>query len=1047
MAAHSAAAADLKAPEGTASKFMAVFTALEGVQSIRTKALDEFYEKSEPHFLWLEEIVEEVRGKLNEVQEHQEESEDEDTEIQATLLPKTPSQKHRLRRKLKENESPLRESPAAPSPVRTAMKVKHASKRQSGLLSPAVARTKDEARGKPSPLSKVVFSPAAVPARPRDNIANSTVPSVSAATAPSAAAIVITTPPATASVRTVAAPAPSTRPAVAAVAPLPTPSLATIAPAPTGLRSPPKVRPILDIAPIVPVAVTLANTPPFLPSTLAPAAPVTTSPTGPLPTITAAATKQEAGPDRSRVTPLKAAWEAAVHAAHTKATPVAKPAIAGTSVKKMATLFENSPAPIASFAAPVPRFRAADLAKRAQEAINEAAEMDETSLVPASAPAPAAGGAAAAAPAPTTTTSSDAKVVAETSLDAAVTPAPPGPAGNAAAFSETQIAAGKKLVKEEMREEGSVGLQTYLSYINAAGGAVPVTVVALFYLLSVLAKIFSDYWLSWWLRQGNGTTSSGSIHDNPNRDTYALIYGLSAVAMLLVQFCRGLLHNRIVLRASSTLHNRLFYKVICAPMSYFDTTLTGRIVNRFSKDLDDVDVQLPMQLEQLLQNLLALLCSLALIAWIFPHFLIACGPIFCFYAWVVVNFKPTQREIKRCENLSRSPVISWLSASLQGLPTLHAYRKEHTFAVEYSSRVDANARAFFSLQYVTEWFALRLDLVTTLMTGTTALLVVILRGNVDNTLAALALLYATSLAGVLQFTTRLLADVETRFTSVERISTYVNTLPAEAPALVADKRPPPAWPTEGAITFKQVSARYQPSMPLVLKDMSCTIRPRDKIGIVGRTGAGKSSLALVLFRIVEPESGTVLIDGLDTAQMGLRDLRSKLAIIPQDPVLFAGTVRYNVDPFGTHDDTAIWAALERAHIKDKIAGLPQGLEASVVESGENFSVGERQLICMARALLRHSKILVMDEATAAIDTQTDGLIQRTIREAFSECTLLIIAHRLDTIADCDRIIVMDQGTIAEMDSPANLLANPTSHYARLVESATKAARELALTSN
>lgn len=518
---------------------------------------------------------------------------------------------------------------------------------------------------------------------------------------------------------------------------------------------------------------------------------------------------------------------------------------------------------------------------------------------------------------------------------------------------------------------------------------------------------------------------------------------MSSLAMLFTQLLRGLMYNRIVLKASSRMHNRLFYKVICAPMFFFDTTPSGRIVNRFSKDLDDVDVQLPIQLEQFFLNTITSVLSIGLIAYVYPYFLIACGPILCFYAYVVSVFKPAQREIKRLDNVSRAPVISWLTATLQGLPTLHAYGKEQDFMQEFCRRVDANARAYYAFLFTTQWFAVRLDLVTTLMTGSTALLVVFLRGSVDASLAALALLYVTSLAGMLQFTTRLLAEVESRFTSVERIANYMTTLPSEAPAERPDFKAEAAWPSKGEIVFQDVAARYRPELPCVLQSMSCHVFPKEKIGIVGRTGAGKSSLAMVLFRIVEPCGGKVLIDGVDVARLGLRDLRSRLSIIPQDPVLFVGTVRYNVDPFGVHDDIAVWNALERAHIKDKIVALKEGLEAAVLENGENFSVGERQLLCLARALLRGAKILVMDEATAAIDTQTDALIQATIREAFASCTVLTVAHRLDTIADCDRILVMEAGRVAEFDSPAALLGKTGSRYGELVRSASSTRKRAA----
>ncbi|XP_071499551.1 ATP-binding cassette sub-family C member 3-like [Diadema antillarum] len=275
---------------------------------------------------------------------------------------------------------------------------------------------------------------------------------------------------------------------------------------------------------------------------------------------------------------------------------------------------------------------------------------------------------------------------------------------------------------------------------------------------------------------------------------------------------------------------------------------------------------------------------------------------------------------------------------------------------------------------------------------------------------------------------RMTSELETNIVAVERVKEYAET-PTEAAAIVPDNRPAPSWPQEGGVKFINYSTRYREGLDLVIKGIDLTIKSGEKVGIVGRTGAGKSSLTLALFRIIEPAGGQIEIDGVDIAKIGLRDLRSRITIIPQDPVLFAGSLRMNLDPFESYTDDDIWLALKLSHLHTFISGLPEGLQHECTEGGENLSVGQRQLICLARALLRKSKILVLDEATAAVDLETDDLIQATIRTEFSECTVITIAHRLNTIMDSTRILVMDAGQIAEFGTPSELLAKGGIFYA------------------
>ncbi|KAI8484407.1 Multidrug resistance-associated protein 5 [Branchiostoma belcheri] len=593
------------------------------------------------------------------------------------------------------------------------------------------------------------------------------------------------------------------------------------------------------------------------------------------------------------------------------------------------------------------------------------------------------------------------------------------------------------LVTKEDIESGSIGWRTYADYFKAGGGYLLSVLVLLTFVLAVGAMGFSNFWLSLWLRQGSGNTTitvgnetviSTSIRHHPDLHFYSLVYGMSIILVLFMVTIKGLSFMKFTLRASSNLHDKVFRSVFRSPMSFFDTTPTGRILNRFSKDLDEVDVRLPLQAEMFLQNSCLLLFSIVMVAYALPYFLIAIVPLAGIFLYIRNFSSSALRELKRLENVSRSPWFCHLTATVQGLATIHAYNKTEQTVNRFLALLDKNSMIMFVFHCAMRWLAVRLDQITITMSTVTALLVVVTHGSVPPALAGLALSSVIQMTGMFQFTVRLSSETEARFTSVQRINSYIKKLKPEAPLTIKETAPSQSWPSEGRVRYQKYNMRYREGLPLVLKDVSFSTKPSEKVGIVGRTGSGKSSLGVSLFRLVEAASGSISIDDINISTIGLEDLRSKLSIIPQDPVLFVGTVRYNLDPFEQYSDDQIWSALERTHMKQAISGLQLQLEAPVVENGDNFSVGERQLLCMARALLRHSKILMLDEATAAIDPETDNLIQTTIREAFSDCTMLTIAHRLNTVLTCDRILVMEDGEVVEFDSPSSLLADVNSHF-------------------
>ncbi|TYK05164.1 ABC transporter C family member 2-like [Cucumis melo var. makuwa] len=396
----------------------------------------------------------------------------------------------------------------------------------------------------------------------------------------------------------------------------------------------------------------------------------------------------------------------------------------------------------------------------------------------------------------------------------------------------------------------------------------------------------------------------------------------------------------------------------------------------------------------------------------------------------------TAREVKRLDSISRSPVYAQFTEALNGLSTIRAYKAYDRMAEVNGKSMDNNIRFTLVNMSGNRWLGIRLEAVGGLMIWLTTTFAVMQNGRAEKqqefaSTMGLLLSYALNITSLLTGVLRLGSVAENSLNSVERVGTYID-LPSEAPSIIESNRPPSGWPSSGLIRFEDVVLRYRPELPPVLHGLSFTIFPNEKVGIVGRTGAGKSSMLNALFRIVELERGKIFIDGFDVAKFGLFDLRNILGIIPQSPVLFSGTVRFNLDPFNNHNDADLWEALERVHLKDVIRRNSFGLDAEVSESGENFSIGQRQLLSLARALLRRSKILVLDEATAAVDVRTDALIQKTIREEFKSCTMLIIAHRLNTIIDCDRILVLEAGRVLEYNTPKLLLSAEESAFSKMV---------------
>ncbi|XP_051752880.1 multidrug resistance-associated protein 4 [Ctenopharyngodon idella] len=595
---------------------------------------------------------------------------------------------------------------------------------------------------------------------------------------------------------------------------------------------------------------------------------------------------------------------------------------------------------------------------------------------------------------------------------------------------------------EETRSEGTIGFRMYWKYFRAGANVIMLILLVFLNLLAQAFYILQDWWLSYWateqekLDSANVTLTNGTNTTEPlNLDFYLGIYAGLTGATIIFGFVRGLIMFNALVRAAETLHSRMFNSILRTPVRFFDINPIGRVLNRFSKDIGQLDSLLPWTFVDFIQVFLQIIGVIAVASSVIPWILIPVLPLLICFLFLRRYFLRTSRDVKRIESTTRSPVFSHLSSSLQGLWTIRAFKAEERFQQAFDAHQDLHSEAWFLFLTTSRWFAVRLDGMCSVFVTITAFGCLLLKDSMKAGDVGLALSYAVTLMGMFQWGVRQSAEVENMMTSVERVLEYTE-LESEAP-WETQKRPPPDWPNRGLITFDKVNFSYSSDGPVILKNLSAMFRPKEKVGIVGRTGAGKSSLISALFRLMEPE-GKIFVDGVLTSEIGLHDLRQKMSIIPQDPVLFTGTMRKNLDPFSQHSDQDLWNALEEVQLKAAVEELPSKLETELAESGSNFSVGQRQLVCLARAILRKNRILIIDEATANVDPRTDELIQKTIREKFKECTVLTIAHRLNTIIDSDRILVLDAGRIHEYDAPHVLLQNQNGILYKMVQQTGKA---------
>lgn len=584
----------------------------------------------------------------------------------------------------------------------------------------------------------------------------------------------------------------------------------------------------------------------------------------------------------------------------------------------------------------------------------------------------------------------------------------------------------KQLVQEEERVRGRVSMKVYLSYMAAAYKGLLIPFIIIAQALFQFLQIASNWWMAWANPQTEG--------DKPKVSSMVLIgvYMALAFGSSWFIFVRAVLVATFGLAAAQKLFLKMLRSVFRAPMSFFDSTPAGRILNRVSIDQSVVDLDIPFRLGGFASTTIQLIGIVGVMTAVTWQVLLLVIPMAVACLWMQKYYMASSRELVRIVSIQKSPVIHLFGESIAGAATIRGFGQEKRFMKRNLYLLDCFARPFFCSLAAIEWLCLRMELLSTFVFAFCMILLVSFpHGTIDPSMAGLAVTYGLNLNARLSRWILSFCKLENKIISIERIYQY-SQIPGEAPLVIEDSRPPTSWPENGTINLIDLKVRYKENLPVVLHGVSCSFPGGKNIGIVGRTGSGKSTLIQALFRLIEPEGGKILIDSIDISSIGLHDLRSRLSIIPQDPTLFEGTIRGNLDPLEEHSDYEIWQALDKAQLGDVIRGKEQKLDTPVLENGDNWSVGQRQLVSLGRALLKQARILVLDEATASVDTATDNLIQKIIRTEFKDCTVCTIAHRIPTVIDSDLVLVLSDGRVAEFDTPARLLEDKSSMFLKLV---------------
>nr|QIT08315.1 putative ABC transporter C family member 3-like protein [Siraitia grosvenorii] len=583
-----------------------------------------------------------------------------------------------------------------------------------------------------------------------------------------------------------------------------------------------------------------------------------------------------------------------------------------------------------------------------------------------------------------------------------------------------------QLVQEEEREKGGVGIAVYWKYITAAYGGALVPIILLAQVLFQILQIGSNYWMAW------ATPVSEDMEPPVTSSRLIIVYVALAVGSSFCVLTRSALLVTAGYKAATQLFIKMHTSIFRAPMSFFDSTPSGRILNRASTDQTAIDMEIPFRVGAFCFNVIQLLGIIAVmsqVAWqVFMIFI----PVMALCIWYEQYYIPSARELSRLIGVCKAPVIQLFSETISGSTTIRSFNQESRFQETNMKLTDAYSRPKFHTAAAMEWLCFRLDLLSSItFVSSLIFLISIPVGVIDPGIAGLSVTYGLNLNMLQAWLIWNLCNMENKIISVERIFQYTS-IPSEPPLVIEENRPDRSWPAFGEVELHDLQVRYAPQLPLVLRGITCSFPGGKKTGIVGRTGSGKSTLIQTLFRIVDPVAGHIMIDNINISTIGLHDLRSKLSIIPQDPTMFEGTVRSNLDPLEEYSDEDIWEALDKCQLGDEVRKKEGKLDSAVSENGENWSMGQRQLVCLGRVLLKKSKVLVLDEATASVDTATDNLIQQTLRQHFSDCTVITIAHRITSVLGSDMVLLLSHGLIEEYDTPTRLLEDKSSSFSQLV---------------
>uniref|UniRef100_A0A4W2C9E6 Uncharacterized protein n=1 Tax=Bos indicus x Bos taurus TaxID=30522 RepID=A0A4W2C9E6_BOBOX len=591
-----------------------------------------------------------------------------------------------------------------------------------------------------------------------------------------------------------------------------------------------------------------------------------------------------------------------------------------------------------------------------------------------------------------------------------------------------------------LHQRAKIPWRACANYLSSAGTLL-LSLLVFSQLLKHMVLVAIDYWLAKWTDSAltlspmaRNCSLSQAQECSLNQTGYAMVFTVLCSLGIVLCLITSVTVEWTGLKVAKRLHRSLLNQIILAPMRFFETTPLGSILNRFSSDCNTIDQHIPSTLECLSRSTLLCVSALAVISYVTPVFLVALLPLAVVCYFIQKYFRVASRDLQQLDDTTQLPLLSHFAETVEGLTTIRAFRYEARFQQKLLEYTDSNNIASLFLTAANRWLEVRMEYIGACVVLIAAVTSISnsLHKELSAGLVGLGLTYALMVSNYLNWMVRNLADMELQLGAVKRIHGLLKTEAESYEGLLAPSLIPKNWPDQGKIQIQNLSVRYDSSLKPVLKHVNALISPGQKIGICGRTGSGKSSFSLAFFRMVDMFEGRIIIDGIDIAKLPLHTLRSRLSIILQDPVLFSGTIRFNLDPERKCSDSTLWEALEIAQLKLVVKALPGGLDAIITEGGENFSQGQRQLFCLARAFVRKTSIFIMDEATASIDMATENILQKVVMTAFADRTVVTIAHRVHTILSADLVIVLKRGAILEFDKPEKLLSRKDSVFASFV---------------